>query len=364
VTVAHLDRPMYLLGYLPSTGRLYLCDKDVQVVSYELQLAVLLYQTAVMNGDMEEADRLLPEVPVESRTRVAHFLEKQGFLPQALVVSKDSEHRFELAVRLQQLSIAREMAEAIGSPQKWKQLGEVAMRASNFDLAEECMEYAKDYSGLLLLYTTAGKYDKLGSLGATAGTEEKTNIAFMALLLQGKVDECIELLVKTNRLAEAALFARSYAPSKVSEVVALWKEDLGKVNPKAAAALADPAEYPNLFPELSTSLKAEASLRADCASAAPAAEYASITATRATPLADRVGDDGGDDEAVADEEEAAAADEADTGAAEEPAAEEPAAEEGDELASAEEGDGDGDLDLDDDEEDLLGEDEEEDGDNQ
>src|SRR3546814_7451974 len=36
---------------------------------------------------------------------------------------------------------------------------------------------------------------------------------------------------------------------KVSEVVALWKEQLqASNNERVAAALADPAEYPNLFP--------------------------------------------------------------------------------------------------------------------
>lgn len=34
----------------------------------------------------------------------------------------------------------------------------------------------------------------------------------------------------SNRIPEAALMARSYLPSKVSEIVALWREDLSKVN--------------------------------------------------------------------------------------------------------------------------------------
>ena len=37
----------------------------------------------------------------------------------------------------------------------------------------------------------------------------------------------------------------------------LWKEDLGKVNKKAADSLADPSEYENLFPEFQEALQAE-----------------------------------------------------------------------------------------------------------
>ena len=33
----------------------------------------------------------------------------------------------------------------------------------------------------------------------------------------------------SNRIPEAALMARSYLPSKVSEIVALWRKDLSKV---------------------------------------------------------------------------------------------------------------------------------------
>lgn len=41
-------------------------------------------------------------------------------------------------------------------------------------------------------------------------------------------------------------------------MVKLWREDLAKINAKAAESLADPAQYPNLFPNLDLALHAEA----------------------------------------------------------------------------------------------------------
>ena len=70
-------REMYLLGYIPRDNRLYLGDKELNVVSFSLLLSVLEYQTAVMRRDFETADKVLPTIPREQRTRVAHFLEKQ-----------------------------------------------------------------------------------------------------------------------------------------------------------------------------------------------------------------------------------------------------------------------------------------------
>ncbi|CAG2069428.1 unnamed protein product, partial [Timema podura] len=63
VTISHLDRTMYLLGYVPRDNRLYLGDKELNIVSYSLLLSVLEYQTAVMRGDFETADKVLPTIP-------------------------------------------------------------------------------------------------------------------------------------------------------------------------------------------------------------------------------------------------------------------------------------------------------------
>jgi coatomer subunit beta' len=65
------------------------------------------------------------------------------------------------------------------------------------------------------------------------------------------MEEAIELLIKTDRIPEAAMLARTYAPDQISKIVGLWKAGLESKNrKKTAESLADPAEYPNLFPEL------------------------------------------------------------------------------------------------------------------
>lgn len=39
----------------------------------------------------------------------------------------------------------------------------------------------------------------------------------------------------------------------MSEVVKLWREDVGATNKKSGQSLADPDQYENLFPELAVS---------------------------------------------------------------------------------------------------------------
>ncbi|XP_069679274.1 coatomer subunit beta' [Periplaneta americana] len=277
VTVSHLDRTMYLLGYVPRDNRLYLGDKELNVVSYSLLLSVLEYQTAVMRGDFETADRVLPTIPRSQRTRVAHFLEKQGFKQQALAVSTDPEHKFELALQLGELETAHSLALEAASQQKWRQLAELATTRGELDLAQECLHHAQDYGGLLLLATSSGDAEMVKKLGETADATGKNNVSFLSYFLLGDVDKCLEILISTNRLPEAAFFARSYLPSRITEVVALWRECLSKLNEKAGQSLADPKDYENLFPGYADALKTEQFLKAERQKLLPASEYPNVT---------------------------------------------------------------------------------------
>jgi len=49
-------------------------------------------------------------------------------------------------------------------------------------------------------------------LGDTAQEGGKNNIAFMANFLIGNLEQCLEILISSNRLPEAAFFARFFNP--------------------------------------------------------------------------------------------------------------------------------------------------------
>ena len=64
--------------------------------------------------------------------------------------------------------------------------------------------------------------------------------------------------------------------SALHRVVALWREDLARTNPKAAQSLADPADYENLFPDLQLSLKAEQFMKNERSRLRSAVEYQQV----------------------------------------------------------------------------------------
>lgn len=113
-------------------------------------------------------------------------------------------------------------------------------------------------------------------LAESTSSNGKNNISFLSYLLLGDLDKCLQLLIDTDRLPEAAFFARSYLPSKMSYVVGLWKESLSKTNVKASESLANPDEYENLFPHYQESLKTELYLRPERQKQLPASAYARL----------------------------------------------------------------------------------------
>ncbi|KAF8940248.1 hypothetical protein BGZ58_007259 [Dissophora ornata] len=273
-TIAHFDTAHYLLGYIPRDNRLYLVDKDMNVVSYAISLSVIEYQTAVLRGDMETAASLLPRVPHSQLNKIARFLEAQEHKELALEISTDPDHKFDLAIQLGRLDLAVTIARKEDSEPKWKTLGDCAMEKWKVNLAEECFIHAKDLSGLLLIYTSSGDAQGMAKLADMAKAAGKSNIAFACYLNLGQVENCIEILIETERIPEAALLARTYLPSAVPRVMKLWKESLVAAGrTKTADALADPTEYEDMFPDLQYGLQAEEAVKAAKAVPVPAAAY-------------------------------------------------------------------------------------------
>ena len=257
-TIAHFDQSMYVLRYLPRDGRLYLCDKDVNVVSYTLSTTVVEYQTLVLRGDMEGAQSLLPDIPASQMNKIARFLESQGHKDLALEVATDPEHRFELALGLNNLPIALEIAKEQDTEHKYKMVGDAAMNAWDLKTAEEMFVLAKDIGSLLLLYTSSGDRAKLNNLAVQAEDAGSHNVAFAALWSSGDVDAAIDLLKRTGRTSEAVLFSHTFKPSRTSELVKEWKEGLDKQGKsKVSRLLGVPGEDEELFPEWDEHIKLE-----------------------------------------------------------------------------------------------------------
>ncbi|KAI1148048.1 coatomer WD associated region-domain-containing protein [Nemania diffusa] len=257
-TITHFDQPMYSLGFIQRDSRIYLADKDVNVTSFALSLPVLEYQTLVLRGDMETAAELLPSIPADQLNKIARFLEGQGYKELALEVATDPEHKFDLALALNQLDIALDLARQADVEHKWKTVGDTALAAWDVRLATECFTHARDLGSLLLIYSSTSDKEGLKALSTQAEESGAHNVAFSSKWLLGDTAGCVDILVKTNRLAEAVLFSQTYKPSLTAEAVKGWKEGLDKAKKgRVAKMIGVPAEDGDLFPEWDEWLRLE-----------------------------------------------------------------------------------------------------------
>jgi coatomer subunit beta' len=257
-TVSHFDKPVYILGYIQRDSRIYLADKDVNVTSFSLSLPVLEYQTLVLREDMETAAELLPTIPADQLNKIARFLEGQNHKELALEVATDPEHKFDLALALNQLDIALELAREADVDLKWKTVGDAALTAWDVALAAECFTHAKDFGSLLLLHSSTGNRDGLSKLAEQAEEAGAHNVAFSCWWLLGDAQRCTEILTKTGRLSEAVMFSQTYKPSLTASVAENWKESLEKNKKTRVAKLIGlPGTDEDLFPEWDEWLKLE-----------------------------------------------------------------------------------------------------------
>lgn len=255
-TIRPLDHELYILGYLPQLSRVFATDKDLNMFSFTLSLAVIEYQTAVLQGDLAHASEILPTIPVQQRNKVAKFLESQDMHELALEVAVDVDHKFDLAVSLDKFDIALDIARtapASGAETRWRTIGDRALTRWNVSLAQECFEKANDIQSLLLIATAQKDARLLRHVGDAARAKGELNLAFAAYLQVRDVDACIALLTEAKRFAEAALFARTYAPSRVPALVEAWRNafqsDQSQKQKQMRERIADPSTAPELFPE-------------------------------------------------------------------------------------------------------------------
>lgn len=258
-TLVHMDRPMYLLGYLPKENRLYCIDKEHNVVSYTLLLAVLEFKTAVVRGAVKIAkEKVLPRIPTPEHNKLARFLESQGLREDALELATDPDYRCDLAIGLGRLDLATQIARKFPSELKWRQLADLATVKGDFVLAEECLSESEDYSGLLTLYSSKADKKAMLKLADRAAAAHKMNVAFLSTYMAGDMNKCLDLLIASDRIPEAAIFARTYLPSRVTPVVDMWRNGLRKAGSvRIADALADPTAHPHLFPGIDDSIAGE-----------------------------------------------------------------------------------------------------------
>jgi len=109
-------------------------------------------------------------------------------------------------------------------------VADLAFELGEFNYAEKSMKEAKDYSGLLLYYSSIQNRDKLKELGEESKKIGLFNISFTSFFILNDIDNCYNLLIESKRFPEASIFCRTYYPSKLNEVIDLWNNEINEID--------------------------------------------------------------------------------------------------------------------------------------
>jgi coatomer subunit beta' len=100
IKMANADRKQFILGYDSKQSRLYMVDKNFNIYSYTLILAVVSYQAAILNGEVELAQTFFKDIPDTHYNKIAKFLESNDQKEMAFAITPDQDHKFDLAISL------------------------------------------------------------------------------------------------------------------------------------------------------------------------------------------------------------------------------------------------------------------------
>ena len=278
-TVAVLPCRCTYLGYSSVKSAVFVADcRDVNgypsLYRYSLPVEELDVLTYFVRGEHDRALELVQGLDRASRTSLARHVERLGNAGVALEMTGDNDHKFQLAVESKRIEVLIDLLQqddksgsgnSSSRRAKWAEVSKLAMASGQWDLLKESLTRSQDWANLLLVALVMGDKDALNLIATDASVAK--NVQLYAQFVLGKVDDCVDTLIASWRAPEAALFARSYAPSKIGEAVSHWKKQLpGGV---LQERLASPDDAPHLFPDLEAKITAEMKWRETIHSAGP-----------------------------------------------------------------------------------------------
>ncbi|XP_029656019.1 coatomer subunit beta'-like [Octopus sinensis] len=184
--VASLESGMFLISYLSEIDCVFVTDKTRSLISYKLSSLLIDYHIAVLSKDFKLADQIIQSLPKSMLNDIAHFLEKQGFPDQAILISDDDVHKFELAIQIRDIDSSLFLANELMDENKWKQVADLALSLGDYEIAKECLKHVKDYSSLLLMAASNCDQTLFNDIIDGAITDDLPHIGFLASFCSGK----------------------------------------------------------------------------------------------------------------------------------------------------------------------------------
>ena len=122
-------------------------------------------------------------MPEAAYSKLAKFLEANNHKEMAFKITPDNDTKFELALQLNKVKEAAEIAEIQENTEKFKKVGDMALMSGDFELAEKSFIKGDDLNSLFLFYSSYGDEQGMKELCAKATEKGRYNVAFQAAFI-------------------------------------------------------------------------------------------------------------------------------------------------------------------------------------
>ena len=109
--LGNADKKHHILGYDGKQNRLYLVDKNLNIYAHRLLLSVMNFQVCILKNELDRSRTFLPTIPESYLGKLAKFLETNGQKEMAFELTPDLDHKFELAIALNNVEVGKRIAE-------------------------------------------------------------------------------------------------------------------------------------------------------------------------------------------------------------------------------------------------------------
>ena len=244
-TITRVSPSLTVLGYIESQNKLFLVDRSQSIISHELLKNVIDFMELMISNEFEKANLVLKDIPQKEYIKIAKFLEQNDLKEEAYKLALDEDYKLDLALQLNKFEESLNLVRKKNIPARWSQMGDLALSNGYFEITEECFIKSSDMSSLQLLYSSTCNQKALRKLANDALAIGRFNIAFNCFFLLRDLDNCVNTLLKSGKVTEAAFFARTYCPSIIPNAVEAWNSLIEKKEKKLVEfSLSNPFESP------------------------------------------------------------------------------------------------------------------------
>ncbi|AFZ79038.1 coatomer subunit alpha, putative [Theileria equi strain WA] len=200
--IQSVPNPIYLLRI--ANKIMYIMGRNHRCYRLKIQSNDYAFKCAVYSNNLDVANKLIDSMQLSGKFIISYLIDN-GHASMARKIIKDNKSRFEIALKFGILDDAVEDAQALDTPETWKQLGDAALSQGNCSIAEFAYQKGKVFDKLSLLYLITGNTSKLKKMMNISKFRKDSSSVLRHTLYLGDMEEFANTLKESGytKLSEA-----------------------------------------------------------------------------------------------------------------------------------------------------------------